>query len=262
MYRSSQLEYVAQSASSSVSYSTATPVRPNQTMGYGGFVTAITNFDYHGVDNSFAQTYIQHPLPKYFAQQKSHFEYNFLPDNFLIPGKGGKFVGEAEEVREFVEKTFQKMFNKPFPTDIKVSVLNSKRFRKIAPYPSTIGLSVNRSKLGLLSEIFILNDNIAKVMLTIGHELGHVLTGTLEDPKDEEAKAYAFSLAWMKVIKENNIANLGNAYIFDNPAANGLHDVAFEFVLEEMKNKSAWEVYLKLIGKNIFSPEVFKKRVK
>ena len=257
MYQSSHggIEYLAQSTSAFPNYSTAVPTMQNEIIGYSGFVTAIRNFNYVGA--SPASSYHQHPLPKYFASQ-THLEYNFIPDNFLKPGKGGKFVGEAEEVREFVEEAFQKMFNQPFPTDIKLSVLNEKRFRKIAPSSSTIGLSINRSKIGLLSEIFILNDNIAKVMLTIGHELGHVLTETLENPKNEEAKAYAFSLAWMDIIKENNIANLGDAYIFDNPAENGLHDVAFKYVDERMKDeKTAWEVYLELIGNSDFSPEVF-----
>ncbi len=47
-------------------------------------------------------------------------EYHFQPDNFLKPGKGGKFVGKAEEIRGFVEETFSKMFNKSFPSDIKM----------------------------------------------------------------------------------------------------------------------------------------------
>ena len=50
-------------------------------------------------------------------------------------------------------------------------------------------------------------------MLTIGHELGHVLTKTLSRHHDEEAKAYAFSLVWIDAIKKNNIANLSGAII-------------------------------------------------
>jgi hypothetical protein len=112
-------------------------------------------------------------------------EYLFQPDTFLKPGTGGKFVGKAEDVQEFVEEAFMKLFDQQFPDDIKVSVLNEKHFRRIAPHPSTIGVSFNRRKLGLLSEIFILNDSLGRVLLTIGHEIGHVLTPTLSNPHDE-----------------------------------------------------------------------------
>src|SRR3989338_2086919 len=165
----------------------------------------------------------------YSRQQDYHLlaiqpEYHFVPDHFLKPGKEGIFVGKAEEVREFVEEAFEKIFQQQFPRNIKMSVLNQEEFRKIAPSPNTIGLSLNRGQHGLLSEIFILNDSLGRVMLTIGHELGHVLTKTLSNPHEEEAKAYAFSLLWMKVIQEHDIADLGEAIITERPAENGLQD--------------------------------------
>ena len=179
-------------------------------------------------------------------------EYHFIPDDFLNPEKVGRFVGRAEEVREFVEEAFEKMFDQPFPEDIKISVLDLENFRKIAPHPSTIGLSLNRRKHGQISEVFILNDNLGRVMLTIGHELGHVLTPALESPLDEEAKAYAFSLEWMKAIKKHNIANLKEAIITENPAHNGLHNVAFSFVNKMLREgNESREVYQELIEKKL-----------
>ncbi len=176
--------------------------------------------------------------------------YNFQPASFLKPGKGSKFVGDAEDVQEHVEQTFEKMFDKPFPDNIKVSVVNQEKFSKLTTSSGTIGLSINRMKDGLLSEIFILNDSLGRVMLTIGHELGHVLTETLDNPHDEEAKAYAFSLEWMRIIKENDIAGLGESIITENPADNGLHNVAFNFVHQLIQTgKNVWEVYLELINR-------------
>ena len=84
-------------------------------------------------------------------------------------------------------------------------------------------------------------------MLTIGHELGHVLTATLSTSHHEEAKAYAFSLLWMKVIREHNIANLGDAIVAERPAENGLHNIAFMLVREMMKEKSIEDIYGELI---------------
>ena len=188
-------------------------------------------------------------LPYSTHQEKYQFltvqpEYHFVPDNFLKPGKEGIFVGKAEEVREFVEEAFEKIFSQPFPNHIKMSILNQEEFRKIAPSPNTIGFSLNRGQGGLLSEIFILNDTLGRVMLTIGHELGHVLTKTLPNPHDEESKAYAFSLLWMKIIQEHDIAHLGDAIITECPAENGLHNIAFRFVERMMRmGKEVWNLY-------------------
>lgn len=179
-------------------------------------------------------------------------EYHFLPDDFLKPGKEGIFIGKAEEIKEFIEEAFERIFEEKFPHDIKISVIDELQFQKLAPHPGTIGLSFNRRKQGLLSEIFVLNDSLGRVMLTIGHELGHVLTETLENKQDEEAKAYAFSLAWMKIIKEHNIANLGDAIVTERPADNGLHNIAFFFVERLMKQgKNVWDVYRGLVGRTI-----------
>jgi len=181
-------------------------------------------------------------------------EYNFIPDNFLKPGKSGKFIGKAEEIKEHIEEAFTKIFNCPFPNDIKISVLDRERFSKLTSSPGTIGLSINRRKHGLLSEIFVKNDYLARVMLTIGHELGHVLTETLSDAHSEEAKAYAFSLIWMQTIKENNIANLQDAIVLENPAENGLHNVAFAHVSKLIaRGKKVEDVYAELVEGNVLS---------
>ena len=235
---------VSYSSSGNTAYSASAPINSNN------YVSptpqpAVSAFNYNAL--AIAPRAYNHLEPRYqlFTPQP---EYSFIPDNFLKPGKGSKFVGKAEEVREFVEETFEKMFDTSFPDDIKISVLNGDKFRKLSPNGSTIGLSINRNKQGLLSEIFILNDTLARVMLTIGHELGHVLTETLPNQHDEEAKAYAFSLAWMETIKEYNIAGLGGAIVFDSPAQNGLHNVAFDFVRRLVKQgKKIWDVYRGLV---------------
>lgn len=216
---------------------------------YGGCHSncGFTNYSVISLSNSNGGRGGRSSLPTY-ELFKTRENYHFIPDNFIVPGRSGFFVGEAEEVRSFVEEAFEIMFGEKFPRDVKVSVLNKEKFDKIANNPGAVGLSINRKKFGMLSEIFILNDNLARVMLTIGHELGHVLTETLPSAHDEEAKAYAFSLAWMKIIKENDIAGLGNALVTENPANNGLHDVAFNYVVKKLKEGvKAWKLYLELI---------------
>lgn len=236
-------------ARSGLEYMANSPIR------YSVSAPAVYNVDVRpaaglapSLDSSFARTYSQQANVYNFLQTRE--EYNFMPEEFLKPGQGGKFVGDAEEVRGFVEETFQLIFDQPFPTDIKLSLLDEKKFRKLAPNSSTIGLSINRP--GLLSEIFVLNGSLAKVLLTIGHELGHILTPTLDNAHDEEAKAYAFSLAWIKTIQENNIAGLGNALITELPAENGLHDIAYDFVSKLIREgKNVWDLYLELIKRTV-----------
>ncbi|MEK6904865.1 MAG: hypothetical protein AABX24_00535 [Nanoarchaeota archaeon] len=225
-------------------------------------ITATPNYD-DGMfipsrDASFRYSIEKERSLPYSLQQENYIfhtpkpEYHFVPENFLKPGKEGLFVGKAEEVREFVEETFEKIFQRSFPNAIKMSIMNREEFRKIAPSSNTIGLSLNRSQQGLLSEIFVLNDTLGRVMLTIGHELGHVLTKTLLNPHDEEAKAYAFSLLWMKVIRENNIANLGEAIITEQPAGNGLHNISFAFVHDLIvQGKKPEEIYELLLAQEL-----------
>jgi hypothetical protein len=247
----SQLEYIASSpsysgndthqysSSGNTFYSTSSPMHDDM------FVPA----PIYSSSTEFLTSQVYDPNHNYNII-KVEQNYHFHPESFLKPGKGSKFVGEAEDVQEYVEEAFEKMFDKPFPDNIKVSVVNKKKFSKLTTSPGTIGLSINRMNQGLLSEIFILNDSLARVMLTIGHELGHVLTETLDNPHDEEAKAYAFSLEWMRIIKENDIANLGEAIITENPADNGLHNVAFNFVHKLVQTgKNVWDVYLGLVNK-------------
>ena len=56
----------------------------------------------------------------------------------------------------------------------------------------------------------------------------------------------------MRVIRENNIANLGDSIITENPADNGLHNVAFNFVHQlAQTGKNVWDVYLGLIKRSL-----------
>ncbi|MBI2572861.1 hypothetical protein HYV86_03300 [Candidatus Woesearchaeota archaeon] len=191
----------------------------------------------------------------YSASTKTHYElftphneYHFQPEQFLERGKEGGFVGNAQEIRSFVEEAFENLMETPFPTDIRLTVCDETEFRKLAPHKGVIGLSFNRHKSGMVSEIFVLEGSLGRVLLTVGHEIGHVLSHSLKDKAVEEAKAYAFSFAWMDVIKEFNIAGLGNALVTELPALNGVHDKGFEIVLRGIKSgKNAWGVYEEII---------------
>jgi hypothetical protein len=162
--------------------------------------------------------------------QMSHTE-DFLAEN----RPWTPIISNLGDVKEIVEQTFEKMTGQEFPHEnIAVVICDEKQFRDIHMSiggnwsPGIVGFSFNKYGKGT-SEIYIKQDHMDSVLLTIGHELGHVLGPTLPNGQDEEAKAHAFSLAWIETIRDNNIGGL-QPNIAPNPAHNGLHDVAFDFV--------------------------------
>ena len=187
-------------------------------------------------------------LAKRTGSKIMHVETDFHPAQFIKARKGGIFVSGAESIQEDISFTFEKLMGEEFPSDIKLSVLSRADFRKICPQSGVVGVSFNRRQFGLVSEIFVLEGSLASVMLTIGHEIGHVLTKTLANPALEEAKAYAFSFAWMDVIRRFNIAGLQDAFVSSLPAANGIHDVGYFFVEKLIREGSAsFSVYRDLV---------------
>lgn len=245
----SKLEYLVLSSSGAITYA-ASEITSSSTYDFGMFIPPNSGFQYSSHDSSIRA--YQTSLQSRYQFASFQREYHFDPSSFLKPGKEGIFVGKSEEIKEFIQDAFEKVCGYPLPTAFKISICKEKQFRFIALSPNTVGLSINRSQQGLLSEIFVLEGSMGRVMLTLGHEIGHVLTRTLPDPVDEEAKAYAFSLAWIKIIQEHNIAGLQDALITEVPAVNGLHNVAFAFVQQFLKQgMEAWEIYQRLI-KNLF----------
>ncbi len=175
----------------------------------------------------------------------------FTAGDFLKPGSTARFVGSASEIEKDIKEAFKATTGEELPNDIIVHVLNDKEFKKAhvehtGKWNNNImGFSLNANNRGA-SQVFARADQLDKLMLTIGHEIGHVLTKTLQNQQDEEAKAFAFSLAWMEKIREQNIAGIGS-HILPNPAINGLHDTAFSFVQKiMMAGASAWDTFLQL----------------
>ena len=176
-------------------------------------------------------------------------EYAFVPDHFLKPNRTSQpFVGDAREVEEAVKEAFFATTHEMFPVDVRISVLQHEEFNRQADNPAVLGFSINRSEHGLVSDVVVRAGEKDRVLLTIGHEIGHVFSRPLKSKHSEEAKAFAFSAAWMKVIKEKNIAGLGNAILLENPAQNGLHNVACDFVWRMIAaGKEALGLYWELV---------------
>ena len=165
-------------------------------------------------------------------------------DDFLNPARPNTvFVGNAREIQEFAEEAFEKTTGMRFPDDVIVRVLGEEHFRE-----GLQGFAINRKEHGQMSEVVIKENTMDRVMVILGHELGHVMSRRINNSRTEEAKAFAFSIAWIQAIKKHNIANLSTAVCIDRPAKNGIHDVAHEFVVKNIQaGKKAIDVFKKII---------------
>ena len=203
------------------------------------------------------------PMGDIYARSSAHAEYRvtssarylFRPDAFLSPSRPKtQFVNCADDIRQHIEEAFTAVTGNSLPTDISISICSRDELKRIFTgcgsewQEGIMGFAINRKASGHPSEIFVRENELDHLMLTIGHEIGHIMSIPLKDARDEEAKAFAFSMVWMEKIKENDIAGLGMSFCMDSPANNGLHDVAFSFVRQLMQaGKSALDVFSGLI---------------
>ncbi len=192
------------------------------------------------MSTNYDNLYLTKPQQNYFVTE--HFLTHLLPT---------EFVNDASLLEEPAKEAFRKTTGKELPKNISIHLCSEKELQTAHERnggrwsASIMGFSINRGLKGI-SEVFVKKGMLDEVMITLGHEIGHIISPTLNDVRDEEAKAFAFSIAWMRTIVENNIVGLNNA-INPNPAKNGIHDAGLEFVQEQLKNKmSAFDVFLQL----------------
>jgi len=233
---------------------------PMQSSSYGGSTASYKNFaDAYGISQGHATSHksYNHASPLEIAVEdvkpiKSAQAYMSGKDKlqlyltnrkryvsstaFLSPDRPETpIVQEQSEIMPYVKETFEKLTGKPFPENkIRLHVLDDKEFEKAHGGgkfgPGIMGFALNRQGRGA-DDVFVRKTHLDRMMLTIGHEIGHVMSPTLPDARDEEAKAFAFSVAWMETIRKHNIAGIGRS-VLPNPARNGLHDVALDYLYE------------------------------
>lgn len=193
----------------------------------------------------------------YLQNTRTTTNYHAALDDFLNPNRArARFVGKFDsETKQVIEDTFLKLVGEELPNDIVINVCSREELKKAhkannGTWSEGIqGFAVNRKQHGLVSEIFVLQTELDRLMLTVGHEIGHVMSKPLKTAQDEEAKAFAFSIAWINTIVGNNIANLENSFIVnEKPARNGIHDIAFDFVQQLIRaGKEAMQIFKELI---------------
>ncbi len=198
----------------------------------------------------------QTKVAQYFAPQRQR-EYHSV-DSFLKSYRPAtQFIAEAAAVEDFVKVAFAKTTGEELPTNIVIHVLGKEEMQAMheahgGQWSDTIqGFSLNTKPY---KQVFVKQAPLDQVMVVMGHEIGHVLTDSLGNAHDEEAKAFAFELAWVQTILKHNIADLKDNLTLDlAPAKNGLHDVAKAFVSGIIATgKEAIDAY-KELGKRMLS---------
>lgn len=254
MYYAGNLEYIVGNSYRRQNYQSINYFSKNVNDNYGFGNGNPVIFERQYLGNSIKQM-------QYNQQQYSHQKYishSFAPEIFLNSSRQkARFVDDKYEIKNIAEETFEFMMHEKLPENISINVLPFEEFKMLhsifgAWNNGILGFSVN----GAQKRIFVKENHLDALMLVIGHEIGHVLTETLPNKHDEEAKAFAFSIEWTKTIKKHNIANLGLSIkdeVDFQPARNGLHDVALAFVdLMVKKGRKAMELH-KDLAKNYLS---------
>lgn len=206
--------------------------------------------EYSHANYASSSTQSYSPSTQYVSNKADLPHSSIIVEEFLAKDRPETpVINTLGEIKTVIDEAFKSITSHDFPHDaIRIAILPKDGFKEAffktggAWSEGIMGFSLNRFGKGI-SEIVVKEEHLDSLLLTIGHEIGHVLSPSLPSIQDEEAKAHAFSLAWMETIRDNNIAGL-KPNILINPAKNGIHDVGFEFVRHLMSaGSSALDVF-------------------
>jgi len=179
----------------------------------------------------------------------------FSPAAFTT--KPTRLIGKAHNIEHFITEAFEKTVNHRLQSNIEITICTKEELKLAHERFNGVwsegiqGFCINKFQKGITS-IFVKEDELANIMLTIGHELGHAQSPPLKDIIEEEAKAFAFSMAFMNTIREHNIADLKNAIVEQLPAKNGVHNVGFDIVADKVRcGMNAFDVFKDLAYKSL-----------
>ncbi|MBU0535821.1 MAG: hypothetical protein KKE20_02565 [Nanoarchaeota archaeon] len=164
---------------------------------------------------------------------------SFNPNIFLNRDRpAARFIGSSEDIKDYIKDAFEKTAGKALPEDMMIRVVSQNELRELHEEfggqwnPGIQGFAINKKGFGQ-SMIICKEDELDRLLVTVGHEIGHVINFPLPEKLDEEAKALAFEMAWLRILQEHNIAGMKRSINLNAmPARNGLHDVAFDFVIK------------------------------
>ncbi|MEK6910349.1 MAG: hypothetical protein AABW82_01095 [Nanoarchaeota archaeon] len=107
------------------------------------------------------------------------------------------------------------------------------------------------------SEAVVRENSFVDIMSVAGHELGHAFSERLVGDISEEAKAYAFEMAWSETIAKYNVGGLGDKVLemmLRTPDAerSPIHYRAHQKVMDLSKKMPAIQVYEDIKSRRIW----------
>ncbi len=184
----------------------------------------------------------------------------FSPETFIT--QPTRFIGSAAEIEEYVKEAFLHTTGKALPDNIEITLCTKEELKEAnARWGGTWsegiqGFCINKHGKGI-SHVFVKTGELANVMLTVGHELGHVQSPALKNHADEEAKAFAFSMAFMNAIRKKDIAGLKEVFVEHLPAHNGIHDVGYVYVANKVRfGEDPFDVFRTLVEQSLNTQQI------
>ena len=228
---------------------------------YGGSShSSQANYQTNGSGYSAAQPYVsnnEHKESPAHAPEQPDMFFHESPESFLEQTAPAlPVVQETSMILPLVEQTFQLLTDEALPKNLRIHILDELSLRTFHATiggtwsPGIQGFSLNKHGVGV-SEIYVKQAPLDNVMLTIGHEIGHVLSPSLVHSAEEEAKAFAFSMAWVNTIREHNIGNIAGSFR-EHPAQNGVHDIGFAWASQLVqKGKTAAQAFMSIVLRTV-----------
>lgn len=162
-----------------------------------------------------------------------------------------QFTGMIDELISDVQQLVKSIISSPLPYDLSITLCRGEEFKKHYEaraeknrwHQGIRGFSLH----GAPKEIFVLRDTLEQTLLTLGHEIGHILTPPAVNALTEEAKAYAFEILFLEAMQRRNTKGIKDRIdlsALGTPAANGVHNVALQWVNSFlMDGRSAKDIY-------------------
>ena len=167
----------------------------------------------------------------------------FVHESFLRPDRPfSRIIGCSDEIIEGLRTCYNKLTGRSLPGDIEISVLSHYEFEKLASEKV-----MGRAATGVLGfaynhgfgnrGVYVRRNHLDILFVVLGHEIGHVLSKQMEPIEREEAKAYAFQLAWVEAIVSFDILGLKNSINPNEwrPPKDSEHEKALEFVTGKIR---------------------------
>jgi len=133
----------------------------------------------HHPYSSTNSAYAFNPASDYSAPRPIHTP---SPEPFLRPNRPvSPFVGEISEIAHYIQQAFEAVTGSTLPNDVLMEIVTREELRQRhekvggAWSPGIQGFSVNKQGFGN-SSIVVKENELDKLMITIGHEIGHIMT--------------------------------------------------------------------------------------